>query len=301
MRDIVVGIDGSRAARKALDAALRLGQLTHRTVRVVHAWTAPVPSAAGLDAGYVYDTVAAAHNARREAVRLLDEEIASGLGRMAADVPVRVRAEEVSGPTGPALVVAGARAGCIVVGSRAHSHAAFLGSALPHVLHRAACPVLVISEDAPPARPYRRVVVGLDGSESSRSALRWAADIAARDDTVVVAVHARGHARVVARGADAGWDEELDICLSPDQRGRVSVRVIQHRSAAEALLAEAGAEDLLVVGSRGLGGLAGLVLGSVSAHCVAHAMVPVVVVHAHEERLDDLIAARPVGAGRASS
>jgi nucleotide-binding universal stress UspA family protein len=289
MAGIVVGVDGSVASRNALDRALRLGQLTGRTVCVVHAWFVPAPISTGLGTGYLYDAGSFIDGARRTALDLLDTEVAGGLARLGSDRPVSVSAHEVNDGVGPAIVHLAQDADCVVLGTRTRRRVVgTLGSAVPYVLHHVTCPTIVIPEDAPPVRSFHRVVVGIDGSESSRSALRWAVDLARREGAAVVAVHAQGHARVVPQDGEGGWDQELDSCLLDAEKERVSLRVIRHRSAADALLAEAGGGDLLVVGSRGNGPVAGLVLGSVSAHCVAHAMVPVAVVRAHGERLDDL-------------
>lgn len=289
MRDIVVGIDGSVASSNALDRALRMGQLTDRMVTVVHAWCAPTAGVGGFGSGYLYDPVSSRHDARLAALRLLDSELALGLARLGSDRPAHVRAVEVESPVGLALARMAHDAACLLVGGRARGRiTGALGVTVPHVLHHASCPIVVIPENAPPVRSFHRVVVGIDGSESSRSALRWAYDLAQRDGCDLVAVHAQGHARPTGQSSDEGWFEEVEAVVHDAKEHGTSLRVIRHRSAGDALLAEAGGGDLLVVGSRGNGMLAGLVLGSVSAHVVARSLVPVAVVRAHEERLEDL-------------
>jgi nucleotide-binding universal stress UspA family protein len=139
------------------------------------------------------------------------------------------------------------------------------------------------------------VVVGVDGSEGSMAALRVAADEAkARSATlrIVVAWHIplavytdglpppaeittdmKGAAQEIAKQAEAavpaGVDFETKLCEGQP---------------ADVLIEESEGADVLVVGSRGLGGLARFVLGSVSKHVSEHAKCPVVVVpHSDDE------------------
>lgn len=136
-----------------------------------------------------------------------------------------------------------------------------------------------------------RIVVGVDGSEASDAALGWALAQAHRTGDQVQAVHAwhypeiselltanpfelqhdefRADAARVLRSALERVDPRPDVHVDP---------VVAMGRAAEVLLAAAADADLLVVGSRGRGGFAGLLLGSVSQHCVHHAPCPVVVV-----------------------
>ncbi len=135
------------------------------------------------------------------------------------------------------------------------------------------------------------VVVGVDGSEASKDALRWAVRYARMAGTTV---------RVVTAWyfpASYGWaptpliaevDLEADARLAQKRlledvvatEGPVTVQTeIVHGPPALVLLRAAAEADLLVVGSRGHGAFAGMLLGSVSEHCVHHAACPVVVVH----------------------
>ena len=136
----------------------------------------------------------------------------------------------------------------------------------------------------------RRIVVGIDGSPSSRQALRLAIHEAAfRGDTVraVTAWHipsmayANGFAPVVdpslyKDNASKVLDTEL-AALGTASEGVTIERATPEGPAAQVLLDEAEGADLLVVGSRGLGGFSGLLLGSVSQQCVHHAPCPVLV------------------------
>jgi nucleotide-binding universal stress UspA family protein len=141
----------------------------------------------------------------------------------------------------------------------------------------------------------RRIVVGVDGSETSRQALRWAAEEALAHDAELNVVHAwdspspgAGVGLSPGRRAPAAVEEQHgaaeqlvrdvvkeELGGSPLSNVRPS---IGRGSAASVLLEAAKGADLLVVGSRGLGGFAGLLLGSVSTKMANHAGCPVVIV-----------------------
>jgi len=139
-----------------------------------------------------------------------------------------------------------------------------------------------------------RIVVGVDGSPPAMAALRWAVRQAKLTGATVDAVAAWQYPAVVA---GYGWApvmpaEDIDFgeiaektvadaiseVVAPGSDVRVSARV-EEGNAARVLLDAADGADLLVVGSRGHGGLAGALLGSVSQHCVHHSPCPVVIIH----------------------
>jgi nucleotide-binding universal stress UspA family protein len=136
------------------------------------------------------------------------------------------------------------------------------------------------------------IVVGVDGSECSVSALRWALAEARLRNARVRVVHAwsyphvstyheAAHAMTIPF-AELG-DEMLDRVLADvaaDAKEIAVERAVLEGAAAEALLGEAAEAALLVVGSRGVGGFASLLLGSVSQQCAHHAPCPVVIVRA---------------------
>jgi nucleotide-binding universal stress UspA family protein len=151
------------------------------------------------------------------------------------------------------------------------------------------------------------VVVGVDGSAGSAEALRWALAEARLRKSPLRAVHAWMFGYVGGTidgypslggsldaygslGIDPGdlhraAEDLLDRALADagaDTEGVEIERQVVQGSAAEALLAAADENDLLVVGSRGHGGFAELLLGSVSQQCVHHAPCPVVVVHSQK-------------------
>lgn len=133
-----------------------------------------------------------------------------------------------------------------------------------------------------------RIVVGVDGSDSSREALRWAIHQAKLTGAEVDVVTAWRYPSTYGWGPvdDAAADLERDAKktlvealtevsgLEPE----VPVRpLVAEGHAAEVLLRAAEGADLLVVGSRGHGGFASALVGSVSMYCVSHAHCPVLV------------------------
>jgi nucleotide-binding universal stress UspA family protein len=141
----------------------------------------------------------------------------------------------------------------------------------------------------------RRVVVGVDGSPSSRAALAWAVRQAELIGASVEAVIA-WHYPVMWGGyawAPVGAPEDTDFetisaralsdavaeTVDPGSPVKVSTTV-REGNAAQVLLEAADGADLLVVGSRGHGGFTGTLLGSVSQHCAQHAPCPMVIVRA---------------------
>lgn len=137
-----------------------------------------------------------------------------------------------------------------------------------------------------------RIVVGVDGSDSSKQALRWAVRQAGFTRGEVLAVTAWDMPQF--HGA-LGWlppsssDEgalegrardDLERAVEETVGARPGVEVrseVHYGTPASVLLRMARDASLLVVGSRGLGGFTGLLLGSVAQHCAQHAACPVVV------------------------
>jgi nucleotide-binding universal stress UspA family protein len=141
----------------------------------------------------------------------------------------------------------------------------------------------------PQGEQERRIVVGVDGSASSKAALAWAirqAELTGAVVDAVIAWHypgAYGYPTPIADDADY---EELAAKVVADAIAEISgpaspveirPRAVEGNPAAALLAASAGAE-LLVVGSRGHGGFVEALLGSVSQHMVHHALCPVVVI-----------------------
>jgi nucleotide-binding universal stress UspA family protein len=131
-------------------------------------------------------------------------------------------------------------------------------------------------------------VVGVDGSESSKAALRWAIQQARAVDARVEAVTAweylafSGSPPPVARFdfediAARSLVETISAVVGDRRDCVVGTRVVEG-NAARVLLDAATGADMLVVGNRGYGGFTEALLGSVSQHCTHHAECPVVVI-----------------------
>ncbi|MFQ1002424.1 universal stress protein [Modestobacter sp. SSW1-42] len=291
-RTVVVGVDGSPGGRAALVWALTEAARREAPLQVVSAfpvdfyWTDPYL----LDRRRIDQLEA---DTRMRARALVDEVRADpavtavpGTGAVPVEVTV------VPGPPAEHLVRLAQDAALLVVGSRGRGgvRSAVLGSVALHCSTHAVCPVVVVhpQETAGPAR----VVVGVDGSATARTALAHAAQAAAERGAELEVVAAylmptywsevyvlltesldemREKARVKAQ-------ETVTEVLGAEPGVPVTVVALEG-PARDALLQRAAGAQLLVVGSRSRSQLPGMVLGSVALHCVVHAPCPVMVVH----------------------
>jgi nucleotide-binding universal stress UspA family protein len=138
-----------------------------------------------------------------------------------------------------------------------------------------------------------RIVVGVDGSEASIEALKRAQNLAVPLGAQVIATayweFPQVYGGYVAMGID-GFEESagqilkesLEKAFGPDVPENVVSRLVRGH-ARESLIEASRDADMIVVGRRGHGGFGGLLVGSVSSACVAHAHCPVLVVHAPEK------------------
>lgn len=277
MRAIVVGIENTQAAERALDRALSEGQRTGRSVRAVHAWR---PNGG-------------------DELRHTEDLVAKARARLGAQSPVDVNAEVAEGFAGPVLATAGRDAALLVVGGQSHRALvhALIGSTTAYALNHCGCPVMVVPEQGGPASPFHRVVVGVDGSEASRSALLWGHQVASQQRCALVAINAwlidsLPQGPIQYSGSDvasieAGVQEWLvrevrEVLGDAD----VECRAV-HGAACYVVVDAAGPDDLLVLGSRGQSGPADRYLGSVPMHGARHARGVMSVVPAGQEHLDD--------------
>ena len=139
------------------------------------------------------------------------------------------------------------------------------------------------------------IVVGVDGSDASKDALRWAVRQAALAGATLQAImcwrvpntfYGGGVPLVLERDlaaeSQAAFDELIKEVVGEDGATKLTAKAVEGHAAAELLKASEGAE-LLVVGNRGRGAFAGMLLGSISDYLVSHAPCPVVVVRHQAE------------------
>ncbi|MCK9894153.1 universal stress protein [Frankia sp. AgB32] len=285
MSGIVVGVDGSPEAQGALRWALREARLRDATVTVLLACSADESpaSVAGMTPG------PGAHDVETTARHVLGTAI-RGAADPRCPVPVVERVEYRD--AAEALLAAAGSADLLVVGRHGMNpvRRILMGSVSAECVHKAMTPVVVTHASQVPA--HGAVVVGVDGSHLSIEALRFAAREARLRGAVLRVVHAWTPVPVGYPAVYIGVDFEaaekaargvLDACVAAGvgDRGDLAVEdLLVTGGATPALLSAAGDAQLLVVGSRGHGGFAELLLGSVSHQCLHHAPCPVAVVPA---------------------
>jgi nucleotide-binding universal stress UspA family protein len=139
-------------------------------------------------------------------------------------------------------------------------------------------------------KPFRRIIVGVDGSAPSVKALEWAAQQAVLTGSTLEALatwewpSSYGWAIPIPSDFDpaAETKDVLDRLLKVVHDAHPELEIHTHISEgrpAPALVEASEKADLLVVGSMGHGEFAGMLMGSVSEYCVHHAQCPIVVVH----------------------
>src|SRR6478752_2805062 len=203
--------------------------------------------------------------------------------------PIRIDTEMVSAAVLPTLIDRSKDADMMVVGCRGLGAIGrrLLGSVSSGLVHHAHCPVAVIHDEDPlMAYPVAQapVVVGIDGSPASESATAIAFDEASRRRVELVAVYAFSDIDVsdipcVERSTMQTLGEQVLVKrLKPWQERYpdVTVRhIVVCDAPAHQLVEQAESAQLVVVGSHGRGGFAGMLVGSVSAEVAQSARMPV--------------------------
>jgi nucleotide-binding universal stress UspA family protein len=287
---IIVGVDGSPVSQVAVDWAAHTAAQRGVALKLVHVLNPPVVMAfpeVPMPSGYLQWQEDAGREVLANAVKTAEEAaLAVGTGSR----PITVTTEMISGSSVPVLAELSGQAKMVVVGSRGRGALArgLLGSVSTGLLHHATCPVAVVHDEDPlvPHPSKAPVVVGVDGSPASERAVEIAFEEASFRGVDLVAVHVWSDTgilefpgvdwSVLQSGADetlaerlAGWGERY-----PDVLVR---RVVVADRPAHQLLEQAKAAQLLVIGSHGRGGFAGMVLGSVSTSVANAARIPVIV------------------------
>lgn len=286
MAGIVVGVDGSMASRHAVDWAAAEAALRGTELLLLECWRDPVVDGFGFTPMYPPDLFVQDIEAALEGVvgEVLD-----------AHPGLVVSTALIDGYPARTLVDRAAEADLLVVGARGRG--GFLGLELGSVSTKAArrSPVPIVVVRGEPDRAGRpEVVVGVDGSESSRQALRWAAGWAGAHDRTLVVLMAWNYLQPIGpfgpipvqseyEPADALKVLEAVVAdvLGPDAPVRIEV---VSDLPARAILDRADDACLIVVGRHGIARWAPPELGATAIQVLHHAACPVAVV---PEQADD--------------
>jgi nucleotide-binding universal stress UspA family protein len=283
---VVVGYDGSQASREALNWGIAEAAREDAPLRVVE----------------IFDLIIAMLPSDRSIVPLdaLRENRERGLAVVAEGIRLRYPGLEVDtallqDTPAHALITESERARMVVLGSRGTGgwSGLVVGSVGVQVAAHSLCPVVVVPPDVRPrAHDKPTVVLGVDGSKVSAQAIDFAFRQAEARGYRVLAVHAWHSPAGTYEGGlgplmfdQAEIEDAARLLVSRSLAGAIAdhpdVEVetrLMSGQPARALLSAAESADLVVVGSRGRGGFAGLLLGSVSQGVLHHAHCPVAII-----------------------
>jgi nucleotide-binding universal stress UspA family protein len=284
-RSVVVGTDGSGPAAAALVWALQEAHRCRLPLHVIAAWS---PTRDSQETQWLA-TMTSVSELKATLTDELDVAVRAVVERSGQHV-VPVSTRVVYGHPAKALIDESGDDRLLVVGSRGRGAMAglVLGSVSQACAQYAHGPVVVV-RGAAPTDGAGRVVVGVDGSAESLVALQFAAAAARRRGTPLQVVHvwqdtdhgAHGRLGPLHESARAQADREWQSILRSTLAVAPDVEIISSHVtgyAPSVLLKASEGAALLVVGSRGHGGWAGLMLGSVSLRCITSAACPVAVI-----------------------
>ena len=282
---VLVGIDGSPAARCAVDWAARDAAMRDVPLTLVHA-VQPI----GFTLPRLTATTAFARWQVEQGQKILDAAVETARSTTPGGGPVQIETELLFSPAIPAMIDLSKDADLVVVGSRGRGPItrSLLGSVSSSLIRHAHCPVAVIHDEDPlmPYPAHAPVLVGIDGSPASELAIAIAFHEASWRGVDLVALHAWSDVEVndypaidwpamkpaaeeILAERLAGWQDRY-----PDVTVR---RVVECDHPTYHLVRQSESAQLVVVGSHGRGGFAGMLLGSVSAAVAHSARMPVIV------------------------
>lgn len=283
MNAIVVGADGSAQSLCATEWAAEEAMRRGLSLRIVHAevpWLYDMPVAPR--AGVVHTGLLSGGH------EVLDEAVAAA---RACAPEVQVAGESVTGAAARMLLERAQDAAMVVLGG--HGTGALtgmvLGSTVLQVVTHTPVPVVVVRSREP---TRRQVALGLDRADTQESAIRFAFEEAAVRRARLRVIHVSSHP--ASRGPGAMQPLVYDPQVVTEEERRVLgeslavwcekfpevdvISEVEHGRPVPILAGVSACADLLVVGTRGRGGFAGLLLGSVSHALLHHAQCPVAVI-----------------------
>jgi len=282
---IVVGVDESPVAKVAVQWATRDAELRKIPLTLVHAISPEVATWPNVQL-----PPGLARWQRDRGRRLVDDAFKVVEEASQRGGPAEIRTEILSSPAIPALVNLSKDAEMMVAGDQGSGRwpGRLLGSVSSRLLRYAHCPVAIIHDQDPtmPDPGQAPVLVGVDGSPASELAIAIAFDEASRRNVGLIALHAWSDADVsdwpgidwpatqpmaeeVLAERLAGWQDRY-----PDVEVN---RVIVRDKPARQLVQRSENAQLIVVGNRGRGGFAEMLVGSVGESVAQMARVPVIV------------------------
>jgi nucleotide-binding universal stress UspA family protein len=278
---VIVGVDGSGYSDVAVRWAGREAVLRQTRLTLVQAISMPNPGWPMSELRELYKT---------DAEAILDDAVQNIDDYLKTDGPCEVKRQLYFSRPGPALIDMSKDATMVVVGARGLGaiRRLLLGSVSTAAIHHAHCPVAVVHEDASLYAQAKKapVLLGTDASPASEYATEIAFQEASMRGADLVVLHAASDtdmSKLLSTEYSAGLSEVGDMvakCLAGYQKRYPGVcvqRTVMDDRPTTHLLNLSETAQLVVVGSHGRGGFAGMALGSVST-AVAHASrTPVIV------------------------
>ncbi len=273
MGEIIVGVDGSDSSRTAVRWAARTASARGSQLRAVAAWQYPARAATPVGPAELLAPDDMDQQTRQDLAALIREELEAAADGVILDVgrgPAATVLRDIADRTDADMLVLGARG----LGGFA---GLLLGSVSQQCVEYGRCPIVVLRGDRNLADGP--IVIGLDGSDGAARALEWTIDLADATGVSIVAVHApvlgANNAMMdAARQALEQWCAPIRDRSVPHE---MRIEPGDPRTALEDV-ADAVDASLLVVGTRGLGAVRGLLLGSVAGYVARYSVRPSAIV-----------------------